>query len=253
MTKFNLQFVGVGSALSMANYNNNAVIEINGKKYLIDCGISIPYALRDAKINLNEIDGLIITHIHGDHTGGVEWLGYQSKYILDKKLDLYLPIDLIEALWDKTLAGGMEDNTDSKHTLEDYFNVHVFEDLEVFKVNGLEVTPIKTVHVANKDKSKQKPSYSYVFDNRIFYSGDMLFDEELLKSLNDELEVIFHDCQLFYIEGGVHASLDELETLPDNIKQKIKVMHYGDTIDQFTTRILNNGMSIVKQFDKFEF
>lgn len=253
MTKFNLMFVGVGSALSMKNYNNNAIIEVNGKKYLIDCGISIPYALRDANVSLKDIDGVIVTHIHGDHTGAIEWLGYQGKYVLNKKYELYIASDLVSALWDKTLAGGMEDSVNEKHTLETYFDVFTFDDLKSFNVNGLLITPIKTTHVKDNNKIVQKPSYSFVFDNRVFYSGDMIFDDELLYSINSDIEVIFHDCQLFYQKDGVHASLEELETLPDNIKQKIKVMHYGDNIDQFAKRITDNGMTIVKQLDMFDF
>lgn len=43
-------------------------------------------------------------------------------------------------------------------------------------------------------------------------------------------ELMFHDCQLF--QGGIHASYNELMTLPESVRQKMFLYHYGDNWDQ---------------------
>ena len=40
---------------------------------------------------------------------------------------------------------------------------------------------------------------------------------------------MFHDTQLY--SGGVHASYEELMTLPDEVRKKMYLYHYGDNWD----------------------
>jgi ribonuclease BN (tRNA processing enzyme) len=41
---------------------------------LLDCGASSPVALRARGIDFNRIDGVILSHLHGDHFGGLPFL-----------------------------------------------------------------------------------------------------------------------------------------------------------------------------------
>ena len=54
-------------------------------------------------------------------------------------------------------------------------------------------------------------------------------------------EVIFHDCQFF--KGGVHASLEELATLPASVKAKTWLMHYGDGMEGERARAAKLGFA----------
>ncbi|MFM7157137.1 MAG: hypothetical protein ACKO0Y_04930, partial [Bacteroidota bacterium] len=58
------------------------------------------------------------------------------------------------------------------------------------------------------------------------FSGDTKFDMDLLNSYADRSEYMFHDASFF--PNPVHASLDELRTLPASIKEKMFLVHYGD-------------------------
>lgn len=252
MGKFNITFLGVGSAFSKIHYNNNILIDINGDKYLLDCGITAPKALHEMNIELKDIKGIIISHIHADHVGGLEEVGFMSKFVFKKKIDLYVPDTLIDDLWNKCLSGGMEDLENGKATIEDYFNIHIIEDITSFLISNLEITPIKTIHVPNNDENKIKSSYSFLIDNRVFYTADIVFMPNLINAISSEVEIIFHDCQLEK-HSGVHASLEELETLNDDIKKKINIMHYGDNFKNFDNRIMKSGMRRVLQGQAFEF
>lgn len=253
MNNSSLTFLGTGSAFTLENYHNNALIEVKGKKYLLDCGTTIPYALKDLGVMVDDIDGIIISHIHADHTGGLEYLGFYGRFVSKKKMDLFIAEELVDVLWENTLKGGMVDSTNEKCTLETYFNVKPFKDLELFKINGLEIMPIKTVHVKNDHLPLQKSSYSFLLGKETFYSGDMLFNESILKELNESgIKRFFHDCQFFHVENGVHASLKELKTLPKEIKEKIIVMHYGDDINYYENEILSEGMLIARKFETYE-
>lgn len=121
LINFDITFIGVGSAFSKIHNNNNVLIEVENKKYLLDCGIKTPQALHDMGIQLKDIDGIIISHIHADHTGGLEEVGFMGKFVLNKKFKLIIAEDLVKLLWDNTLLGGMKDDAAGQVTLEDYF------------------------------------------------------------------------------------------------------------------------------------
>lgn len=248
-SKFNIDVIGTGGAFTKTQCHTSILIEINEKKYLLDCGHKVPQTLHEMDIKMGDIDGIIISHIHGDHTGGLEEFGFMGLYVLNKKFDLYIADNLIKELWDKTLAGGMEQLSEGEGTLETFFNVYPFNDLEEFFIEDLKILPIKTIHV-----NSEKPSYSFVIDNRVFFSADMKFNPTLIETLNTEgIEFFFHDCQLFHQDGGVHASLKELSTLPEEIRNKIYGLHYGDNFADFENDFKKSGITRVKQGDKYSF
>lgn len=248
--KFKLQAIGTGSAFTKTQCHTSLLIEINNKKYLFDCGFKVPQTLHDMGIPLNEIDGIIISHIHGDHTGGLEEVGFMGKYVLNQKFNLYIAEELVKPLWENSLSGSMYDLGENEYgSLETFFNVFPFNDLRTFKLSDLEILPIRTVHV-----SKQKPSYSFGIDDRVFFSADSLFDEELIVQLFESgYEAFFHDCQLFDSEKPVHASLMNLSSLPEEIRNKMFALHYGDNYKDFDNMFKNTKITRVNQGEIFQF
>ncbi|MNO71509.1 ribonuclease Z [compost metagenome] len=248
--KFNLKVIGTGSAFTKKQSHTSLLIEVNDKKYLFDCGFKVPQALHDMGISLEEIDGIIISHIHGDHTGGLEEVGFMGKYVLNKKFDLFIAEELLSPLWDNTLSGGMYELGNNEYgSLEMFFNVHSFKDLQSFKINKLEILPIRTVHV-----NKQKPSYSFFIDERVFFSADSLLDRELINQLYDDgCKTFFHDCQLFDSPHPVHASITELIDLPEEIKSKTFALHYGDNYENYENIFKENKITRANQGDIFQF
>ena len=93
-----------------------------------------------------------------------------------------------------------------------------------------------------------------IIDNKILYTSDTRFDLDLLESFDRKFkfETIFHDCQLF--TAGIHASIDELSSLPARLKKKIVLMHYGDNWRDFRTQAKEAGFhSWAKQGHTYTF
>lgn len=240
----NIEMLGTGSAFAKKYYNNNALFEVSDKKVLLDCGITLPLALHHAGYQFNDLDAILISHIHGDHIGGLEELAFQMLFRTNRKPKLYIASDLVDVLWEHTLKGSM---TQQEHfQLDHYFDVfplNANEPVEI--VPGFVVKAIPTLHIPGKS------SYSFIINDHFFYSADMQFDEKLLTELHNQgIETIFHDCQLEE-PSPVHASLNQLLTLPEAIQQKVWLMHYGDAIEQYRG---NTGpMRIVEQGRTYTF
>lgn len=238
-----ITMLGTGSAFAKKYDNNNALMEVDDYKLLIDCGITLPRALHTAGLSFQQLDAVLISHIHGDHVGGLEEYAFQMMFLHGRKPILYIAAPLVEPLWENTLRGGLTQG--ALHSLEDFFDVRPIEEgVETELSPGLSVKLIRTEHIEGKD------SYSFLFNRTFFYSADMKFNGALLKELVENgVQTIYHDCQL-QSPGVVHASLDELMTLPEAIQTKVRLMHYGDTMEDYVGH--TGAMQFIEQRHTYE-
>ncbi|MEK3885715.1 MBL fold metallo-hydrolase [Paenibacillus sp. PL2-23] len=238
-----ITMLGTGSAFAKRYNNNNALIEANGYRLLVDCGITLPKALHDFGMDFPQLNAVLISHIHGDHVGGLEELAFQMMFKHQRKPVLYIADVLVEPLWEHTLRGGLTQG--DLNSITDFFEV---QPLQVGKsyilANGLTVELIQTKHIEGK------ASFSFLFNGTFFYSADMRFDGQLLQELVERgVETIYHDCQL-EPPGVVHACLDELLTLPAEVQEKTWLMHYGDAMEQYADK--TGRMRFVKQHTVYD-
>jgi ribonuclease BN (tRNA processing enzyme) len=70
-----LTFLGSGDAFgSGGRLQTCMLVEADSQRLLIDCGTTSLVALRRAGIDPASIDAILISHLHGDHFGGVPFL-----------------------------------------------------------------------------------------------------------------------------------------------------------------------------------
>lgn len=77
--------------LASGSKGNSTLVEGKHTKVLIDLGKSCAYitqSLKEISIDPNQIDGILITHIHNDHTSGLKVFvkKYQTKIYLTQKM-----------------------------------------------------------------------------------------------------------------------------------------------------------------------
>lgn len=238
---FQLQMIGTGSAFAKKYNNNNALIRAGEFTLLVDCGVTAPRALDQLGLEPNKINAVLITHLHADHVGGLEELAFRSKFTYAIKPHLYIARQLVQPLWENSLKAGLEQPADGLNQLESYFEVHPLDEGEAVTLHpGLDLEMLQTQHIPGK------ASFSLIFNGKLFYSSDMIFQPELLQHLVEQrgVETIFHDCQLEE-SGAVHATLAQLLTLDEGIRSRINLMHYGDQMEQYIGR--TDAMQFVRQ------
>lgn len=244
--RLQLFFVGTGSAFNKVNFQTNLLV-IKGKDHLlIDCGTICPYALSTYNTPISQIQNVLPTHSHADHIGGLEEMALAGRYIAGNKPKIIITDEYKKLLWENSLKGGCtfgEESAKGKFfTFEDYFQQIKPVELKntprpVYEANcgSINVKLIRTLHIncGTNDWNKTFYSVGVLIDNRVFFSGDTLFDKPLLDMLEETYkpETYFHDCQFY--EGGVHASFKELCTLPESIKNKMFLCHYGENFKDF--------------------
>jgi ribonuclease BN (tRNA processing enzyme) len=240
-----IQMLGTGIAFSKKYYNNNALVQCNGYNLLVDCGFTAPRALHELNIKLHQIDGVFISHIHADHIGGLEEFAFQMMYIYKKKPSLFIPSTLRHTLWENSLKGGLENIEEKIDTLDHYFHViEIPAGVPTEILPGFIMETIPTKHIP------YKPSYGILFNHQFYYSSDSCFDRKQLETLfyQRNCTTIFHDCQLYKPEA-VHATLDDLLTLPEEIQKIIYLMHYSDNMENYMGH--TGHMTFVKQHEMY--
>jgi len=68
-----IKFLGTGGAFDFEKGTAAAIVEVGGKKILIDCGYSTILKLAEKDLT-KEIDYILVTHLHGDHVGSLPTL-----------------------------------------------------------------------------------------------------------------------------------------------------------------------------------
>jgi ribonuclease BN (tRNA processing enzyme) len=77
-----LTIIGSGDAFgSGGRFNTCLRIEALGRDFLLDCGASSLPALKAQGVDPNAIDGVMLSHLHGDHFGGVVFLVMDGHFL----------------------------------------------------------------------------------------------------------------------------------------------------------------------------
>lgn len=164
-----VNFVGSGDAFgSGGRFQTCILVDGDNLRFAIDFGASSLSALNAQGISHNSIDAILLTHMHGDHAGGVPYLLLDAMLGAKRNRPLTIagPKDL-EVRLDRmaeSLFPGME-------TMTPKFPVHYVElPLEQpTEILGMTVTPFSAKHTWQTDPTALRVA----IDGRIVtYSGD---------------------------------------------------------------------------------
>lgn len=114
----------------------SVVVSVNGKNILIDCGPD--FRQQVLRAGIGRIDAVLITHIHYDHTGGIDDLRpFGGKHTLP----IYLEPSVAEGIRTR-LPYCFGD-----HLYPGVPNIRLQEiGIEPFTIENIEVTPIRVMH-----------------------------------------------------------------------------------------------------------
>lgn len=75
-------FLGSGDAFGSGGRMNACIlVEADEARFLLDFGASSLIAMRRHGVDPNDIDAILISHLHGDHFGGIPFLVLDSQFV----------------------------------------------------------------------------------------------------------------------------------------------------------------------------
>lgn len=232
-----LQFIGTGDAFTYADTlgHNSAWFFTENTNIMIDMPYSNYERIREIDKTFKDVENIIITHNHADHTNGLEKFAYFRKFnpacSKVQKPKLYVEENVLHELWENNLKAGLMYSSDyTVKSLQDYFEVVIVKAYEYFYIDNMKFKLIPTKHMGYMD------SFGILVEGLFYYSGDSTLDKELLKKISPNVQYIFHDCHMWDLEIASHASLEDIKSLPEEIKNKTILMHYHDGYDSDSFR-----------------
>lgn len=247
-----ITFIGSGSAFTTDNYQSNMLIEKDEQLLLVDCGSDIRFSLNSVGLSLSDITDVYISHLHADHVGGLEGLGFCTLFNPNcPKPKLYINRQMAGQLWSSVLSGGMASIQCDVADLETYFSVKKIQPNGKFTWANVDFSIVQTIHVY--DGLAIKPSYGLMFQgdhDRVFITTDTQYAPEQLKDFYNMADVIFHDCETSQFPSRVHAHYNHLVELPDDVRAKMWLYHYNP--GQLPDAKADGFLGFIKKGDSFQ-
>jgi ribonuclease BN (tRNA processing enzyme) len=222
-----LTVVGSGDAFgSGGRFNTCFFLETVKAALLVDCGASSLVALRAHGLDPNRIDGIVLSHLHGDHFGGLPFLLLDAQFLAERARPLLIAGPPgTRARLDALLEVFFPRSTTNKWR----FSWTVME-IEVGRptdVLGHAVTTTEVVHFSGAPSTAIRLS-----DGRALfaYSGDTEWVETLV-SVADGADLFIVECYGYSGRMPGHITWDILRTrLPELRARRIMVTHMNPTV-----------------------
>lgn len=219
-----IRFVGSGDAFGSGGRFQTCIhLQAEGLTVLVDCGATSLTALKAQRLDPNEVDAVVVSHLHGDHFGGLPFLvidGQFSRRI--KPLTVYGPAGI-----STRLAAAMETLYPGSATVQRRFAVRVVE-LDGYAEDG----PL-TVSSWEVDHPSGAPALAVrvqLGDRAFAYSGDTAWTPALLSAAKD---ADVFACEAYTYNHPVRYHLDYatvVERSGEFATKHLILTHMGPTV-----------------------
>jgi len=194
--------------------------------FLLDCGATVLLAMQQQNIDPESIDGILLSHLHGDHFGGVPFLLIHAQFVAKRTRPLTIvgprgTKDRIDAALD-VLFSDLQGTTWS-------FPLDVVE-LEAGKheiIGDLLVTSYLVDHPSGA------PSFAFRLEAQgktLAFSGDTRWTDALIDIANGA-DLLILECHGYRPNGIHHLDWQTLNLHQDDLRaRRILLTHMSDSM-----------------------
>lgn len=237
MTRLKLLALGVGDAFSGTYYSSCFVVGYGEHWLLVDCPHPIRKMLWEASktaglaLDLDRVGAAVITHLHADHSSGIEpWL-YFNHFVLGARKPLIIAHrDVAKNLWSGHLSAGMGQTMDGDrvktHELGDFAELAQMTESVPYSWGPFTISCRKNKHPVPTTALRIEAG-----GRSIGYSSDTCFDLDLIDWLKQS-DLIVHETNV-----GIHTRISDLLSLDRSVRKRMRLIHYPDTFDTASSEI----------------
>lgn len=242
---FNITFLGTGDAFGHGGRLQPCImVETPLRRFLMDCGTTAMVAMHRYGILPNDIELVLVSHLHGDHFGGLPF------FILDAQLHSKrrVPLTIVGPEGTKQrLNDAMEIMFPGSSGIEQQFSMNVMElqPEAPWRYHEITVHAIEVIHPSGA------PALAFrleIGDKVIAYTGDTQWFDGLIPTLkNADLlvaESYFHEKPIKY-HLNYRTLMDQLAVLKP---RKLLLTHMSrdmlDRLDGIDTEAAYDGLKV---------
>lgn len=228
-----LQCLGSGDAFGSAGrLNTSFFIRHKGQGILLDCGATTMVALKRVGLSSSDVDVILISHLHGDHIGGIPFIltERQVKGNEDQELLLIGPrglAHLVNSITHGLFPGITENLRYSVRWIEFETGDTIEEAGFVISTYGAKHAPLTNPH-----------SLRLALDEKVIaYSGDTEWNENLIE--------VSAGADVFICEGyGFNAPESHHMSIKELIRQRSRISAKRIVLTHLSQEALDSSSEI---------
>ncbi len=201
MNPVSLTFLGSGDAFgSGGRFQTCLLIDAFGHRFLLDCGASSLVAMKQRGLDPSSIEAIFVTHLHGDHFGGIPFVLLDAQFSRrDAPLLIIGPPGIEHRVHEAMEVLFPGSSRTQQRFLIDFTEL---SPLTAIRVGPLRVIAYPVEHFCGA------PPYSLRLEcngRTIAYSGDTEWTDQLLEVARDADLFV---CEAYFFEKQVRFHLD---------------------------------------------
>ena len=235
--------LGSGDAFGSGGRRQSSyLVQAGGRTFLMDAGPTVLAALKDARVSPADIDVILISHLHGDHFGGIPciMMEYQYESPRTRPLTIAGPRGTDERVRDLFRAMYKEASGRPLGYPVRYVTMEGGRQLEV---DGIPVDPFTVPH------QEVEPSLGFrvrVDGRTVMYSGDSGWTEEFVRR-SAGTDLFICECCYYDSRYPFHINYPEFEkNLPRIEAKRVVLTHLGrevlEKLDRLKIETVHDGM-----------
>ena len=241
-----LTCVGTGDAFGSGGRLNSCYhLQQQEHRLLLDCGSSSLIGLQRCGLRPADIGAVVVSHLHGDHFGGIPYLLLEGKYVSQRRSQLTLigPAALqqrVEVTLNALYPGVLEEG------LGFPVNYLILDPEEKLQVEGFQLSCQKLRHGRSAEVYGLRVE---IFDKTISYTGDTEWAANLIP-LAQGSDLLIAECFAYAQPAASHLSYQTLLRRADELgTRRLVLTHMGPEVlaqlGSLELETLNDGDIIV--------
>jgi ribonuclease BN (tRNA processing enzyme) len=244
--KVRLRFLGSGDNFGSGGRFQACIhVDTGTTRFLMDCGASSLIPMKRAGISTAAIDLILISHLHGDHFGGIPFFILDAQLISRREAPLVIagPPGLTQRIRE-----AMEVFYPGSFGIERKFRIDYVElaEGETVSLGQLSILPFRVVHGSGA------PSYAVRIESSgkvIAYSGDTEWTDTL-KTVADGADLFICESYFFEKQMKNHLNYRTLMDHRDELKcKRLIITHLGkdilDRLGEVELEAAEDGMEVI--------
>jgi ribonuclease BN (tRNA processing enzyme) len=221
----NLHILGCGDAFGSGGRNQTGyLVEASDRLFLLDCGPTTLLAMKRAGFDPGHLDAIILSHLHGDHFGGIPF--FFVEYLYQKPKDNPLTIagppgteERVRKLFGIMYGSGQS----AKEIPPTRFEVLMPEQMQ--SVNGIDVFPFRVPHQTHDISLGLRVGYE---GKQILFSGDSAWTDVFIVHARG-VDLFLCECSFYSEQPGMHVNYFTLQANLSRLGcKKLVLTHMGE-------------------------
>ena len=243
-----LTIIGCGDAFGAGGQLQTSFhVRCGTSTFLIDCGVTTLIGMRRLGLATNDIDMVCVSHLHGDHFGGLSWLLIEAQYASKRERPLIVTgpkgiegrfVSAAEALYPEI----------TKCNRRFAFDFIEYHEQVPLSLNGVSITPFEVKHPSGA------PPYALRFelDGRVLsFTGDTGWTESLCPAAQGA-DLLISECFQYDVTLPIHLDYMTIDANFDRLGAKrVLLTHMGqemlaevDKVDASRYIVAQDGMAL---------